>query len=60
MGYDTLFSDEHLNYLESMPVDEREVVLNNHINYYQLDMDAYELYSILNNRNFDKLKGKID
>ena len=60
MGYDTLFSDEYLNYLESLPADEREVVLNNHIKHYQLDMDAYELYSILNNRNFDKLKGKID
>ena len=41
-------------------MDEREVVLNNHIKHYQLDMDAYELYSILYNRNFDKLKGKID
>ena len=60
MGIDTLFSDEYLNYLESLPTDEREVVLNYHIKYYQLDMDAYELYSILNNRNFDKLKGKID
>ena len=60
MGIDTLFSDEYLNYLESLPTDEREVVLSYHIKYYQLDMDAYELYSILNNRNFDKLKGKID
>lgn len=60
MGSDKLFSDEYLNYLESLPADEREDTLNAHINHYQLDRDGYELYSILNNRDFDKLTGKID
>ena len=60
MGIDTLFSDEYLNYLESLQADERDVVLNEHIKYYQLDMESFELYSILKDRNIDKLKGKID
>ncbi len=60
MGIDSLFSDEYLNYLESLQADERDVVLNEHIKYYQLDMESFELYSILKDRNIDKLKGKID
>ena len=66
MNNDFLFTDEYLDYLEHLPADDRESVLKQHIKEYNLvndnniKMSDIELYAILKDRDFDKLKGKID
>lgn len=55
-----LLSDMYLNYLESLPAEDREITLNIHIKHFGLDMDSFELFAVLKNRDMDTLIGKLE
>lgn len=60
MDINDLFTDEYVNYLLNMPVDDREDILKTHINYYNLGMETFELWAIIKEKDIDRLKGKVD
>ena len=55
-----LFTDDYLDYLESLPSDDREITLKIHIKHFGFDMKAFELFAMLKNKDIEKLKGKND
>lgn len=55
-----LFTDDYLDYLESLPSDDREITLKIHIKHFGFDMTEFELFAVLKNKDIEKLKGKND
>ena len=55
-----LLSDEYFEYLESLPCDDREQVLEIHAKHFGLELSAVELFAVISNKDLARLKGKKD
>ncbi len=55
-----LFNEQYIDYLESLPAEDRDETLNIHIKHFKLDMSSFELLAIILGRDIEKLRGKID
>lgn len=60
MPFNSIFDNQILEYLESIPADDRADVLEVFLKYYKCDMSSFDLFAILNNKDSDYLKGKKD
>ena len=60
MPINSVFDDEYLEYLESIPAEDREETLIVHLKHEGIDMESFELYIALMNKNADRLKGYED
>ena len=58
--FDFLFNEQYIDYLESLPTDDREITLKIHIKHFNLDMSSFELFAIILEKDIEKLRGKID
>ena len=55
-----MLSDEYFEYLESLPCDDREQVLEIHAKHFGLELSAVELFAVISNKDLARLKGKKD